>query len=126
MIAFILNSPYTLLGIISVLVCFPYSVNFHQNPYYFIFKVRKCWWAKFHFKYMRACCIGHVIILTDKTLKNDLKHELIHIKQQEKYPFIFWFLYYWETYKKGYRKNRFEDEAYTISKSYYGKNVILV
>ena len=70
---------------------------------------------------MRAATTGHVILLTDKAMKNDFEHELIHIRQQERYPFIFWIWYLWETFRKGYRMNRFEDEAYTISGSYYGK-----
>lgn len=71
---------------------------------------------------MRACTIGNVILLTQKELKNDFEHELVHIRQQEKYPFIFCFLYLRETFRKGYRKNKFEDEAYRLSKSYFGKN----
>jgi hypothetical protein len=122
MIAFLLNSPYTLLGIIVALSCFPYSVSFQTNPIALLFKVHKCWWGVGPYKYMRAATIGHVILLTDKTLKNDFEHEIIHIRQQEKYPLIFWFLYFWETLRKGYRQNRFEEEAYTKSKSYYGKN----
>lgn len=69
---------------------------------------------------MRAATTGHVILLTDKTMKNDLEHEIIHVRQYQKYPVIFPVLYYYETFKKGYRKNRFEDEAYTISGSHYG------
>lgn len=109
------------MGIISALVCFPYSVSFKTDPYCIIFKVRKCWWAVGPFKYMRAAATGHAILLTDKILKNDLEHEIIHIRQQERYPFIFWFLYFWEIIRKGYRKNKFEKEAYRLSKSYYGK-----
>lgn len=122
MISFVLNLPYTLLGIISALVCIPKSVTFHENPYAIIFDVRNCWWSFLHSKYLRACTIGHIIILTPKTLKNDFKHELIHVQQYEKYPLIFPLLYYWETFKHGYRKNRFEDEAYCMSKSIYRGN----
>lgn len=123
MISFLLNFPYTLVGIVSCLVCFPYKVSFQKYPNYcFVFFVHKCWWAVGPYKYMRACVIGHTILLTDKVKKGDIEHELIHIEQYTKYPFIFPVLYYLESFKKGYRMNRFEDEAYTKSGSYYGKS----
>lgn len=70
---------------------------------------------------MRAATTGHAILLTDKIMKGDIEHEFIHIRQYEQYPFIYPLLYYIELVKKGYRKDRFEDEAYTISGSYYRK-----
>lgn len=122
MIPFLLNLPYTIVGILAAVVCLPYSVSFHSQPYAIIFKVHKCWWAIGFYKKMRAATTGHVILLTDKMTKNDLEHEIIHVRQYQKYPFIFPILYYYETWKKGYRNNRFEDEAYTVSGSYYHGN----
>lgn len=67
----------------------------------------------------RAMTIGHIILLSPKVLKNDLEHEIIHVRQCDKYPVIYPILYLYELLKRGYRQNRFEDEAYTLSKSVY-------
>lgn len=122
MISIFLNFPYTLLGIISALVTLSYSVKIHKNPFAIVFRTNHCWWGIGWYKYMRACTIGNVILLTQKELKNDFEHELVHIRQQERYPFIFWFMYLWETFRKGYKNNKYEVEAYKLSKSYFGKN----
>lgn len=70
-------------------------------------------------KKSRAKAIGHMILLSPKELENDLEHELIHVRQCEQYPFIFPFLYAYERLTKGYRNNRFEEEAYRLTNSYY-------
>ncbi|MCL4415882.1 MAG: hypothetical protein M1365_04160, partial [Actinobacteria bacterium] len=58
-------------------------------------------------------------LLGPKVLPNDLEHEIIHVKQCDKYPVIYPFLYLYELLTKGYRHNRFEEEAYTLSNSTY-------
>ncbi len=63
--------------------------------------------------------IGHIILMSPKELKNDFEHEIIHVKQYERYPLVYPLLYYYELIKHGYRMNRFEDEAHTLSKSVY-------
>lgn len=63
--------------------------------------------------------IGHIILMGPRELKNDVEHEIIHVKQCERYPVIFPLLYLYELLTKGVRQNRFEDEAYTLSKSIY-------
>lgn len=63
--------------------------------------------------------IGHIILMSPKELKNDLEHEIIHVKQYERYPVIFPLLYLYELLTIGVRQNRFEDEAYTLSNSVY-------
>jgi hypothetical protein len=41
-----------------------------------------------------------------------MKHELCHVRQYRKYGVMrFLLLYLWESLLKGYRKNRFEEEA---------------
>ena len=70
---------------------------------------------------VRAANIGQVILLGPKLDPKDLKHELIHVEQYMRYPFIYPFLYYYELFKKGYRNNRFEDEAYRRAGNFYGK-----
>lgn len=63
--------------------------------------------------------IGHVILMSPKELKNDLGHEIIHVKQHERYPVIYPVLYLYELIRRGNRYNRFENEAYKLSKSIY-------
>lgn len=116
---FLLNLPYTLTGLVPLILSIPYKVQVIKKPIAFVFKVKGFWWAFGYLKNARAMTIGHIILLGSKELKNDLAHEIIHVKQCERYPIIqpFWYLY--ELFKNGYRQNRFEDEAYTLSKSVY-------
>ena len=119
LVAFVLNLPYTLVGAILLIPSFPYGFKLIKNPLSFVFKVKSFWWGFGYLKYSRAITISHIIFLGPRLLKNDLEHELIHVKQFDKYPLIFPILYYYERFKNGYRQNKFEDEAYTLSNSIY-------
>lgn len=123
---FILNLPFTLTGIIPLIISRPYNLRITKNPLALIFKVRSFWWEFGYMKNARAMTIGHIILISPKVLKNDLEHELIHVKQCESYPVIYPFLYLYELIKNGYRPNRFEDEAYTLSKSVYQPDKFII
>lgn len=56
--------------------------------------------------------LGNAILLGPKEMEKDLEHELVHVEQFERKPFIHFFLYYIEMIKKGYRNNKYEVEAY--------------
>ncbi|MBI3379130.1 hypothetical protein HY029_00040 [Candidatus Gottesmanbacteria bacterium] len=116
---FLLNLPFTLTGVVPVILSGPYSFKLNKNPIALIFKVKSFWWAFGYFRYARAMTVGHIILMGPKELKNDLEHEIIHVKQCERYPVIFPLLYLYELLTKGVRQNRFEKEAYTLSKSVY-------
>ena len=118
-ISFILNLPFTLIGLILAMIAISYKIKILKNPIAIVFKVKSFWWTFGYFKKARAITIGNVIMLSPKELKNDYKHEIIHVRQYERYPFIFPIFYYYEMVKRGYRMNRFEDEAYIKSKSFY-------
>lgn len=118
MLSFFLNIPYTIIGIIAGLFSIPTSIAFKTHPYAVIFRVKSFALLLGHQK-ARAMTIGHIILLSPKILKNDFEHELIHVKQYEREPFIYPFLYYYQMFKNGYRKNKYEDEAYRISRSIY-------
>lgn len=118
-ILFILNLPFSLIGIVPMVLSGPYSLKLHKNPIALVVKVKKFWWVFGYMKNARAMTIGYIVLLSPKELKNDLEHEIIHVQQYEKYPVIYPFLYLYELLKNGYRMNRFEDEAYTLSKSVY-------
>lgn len=116
---FLLNLPFTLVGIIPMILSNPLSFSVAKNPPALVVKVDSFWWAFGHTRRARAMTIGYIILLSPKVLKNDFEHEIIHVKQSERYPLIFPLLYEYELLTKGYRKNRFEEEAYTLSKSIY-------
>jgi len=118
-ILFLVNLPFTLTGFVPVILSGPESVRFINNPYAFVFNVKGFWWGFGFLKNARAITVGHIILLSEKELKNDLEHEIIHVEQCDRYPVIFPLLYLYERIRKGYRKNRFEDEAYRLSNSVY-------
>lgn len=118
-VTLILNMPFTLIGVVPLVFSGPYNFKLHKNPYALIVKVKKFWWVFGHIKNARAMTIGYIVLLGPKELKNDLEHEIIHVKQYERYPLIYPFLYLFELLTKGNPQNRFEDVAYTLSKSIY-------
>lgn len=115
----ILNLPVTIIGLVPMLLSGPYRIRFKKNPYAIVCNVKKFWWVFGYMKHARAMTIGHVILLGPRELPNDLEHEIIHVKQAERYPLIQPVLYLYELIKNGYRQNRFEVEAYTLSNSIY-------
>lgn len=119
-ILLILDLPFTLIGLIPVILSGPYHFTLNKNPYVFVFKVRKLRGLITVSKKARAATIGHTILLGPRLLKNDFEHEIIHVKQAERYPVIFQFLFGYEILKHGNGpKNRFEEEAYRLSNSVY-------
>lgn len=63
---------------------------------------------------------GSIVILGPRLLPNDLEHELIHIEQRNRAPFVHPFLYALEKRRHGNGlKNKYELEAYTKSSSTY-------
>src|SRR3989338_7201315 len=112
MIGFILNIPYTVVGFLVAVVSVPTQLELRTNPYVFVFNVRKFWWMVGGFKNIRAITIGHVVILGPKLEEGDLEHELIHVEQNQKRPLVQPVLYFIELLRKGYKNNRYEEEAY--------------
>lgn len=118
-LAFVLNSPYTLFGILLAILSVPRSLNFDRNQFALIFRVRLAYPFLPYMKSWRGMALGNVVILNKRELPNDLEHELIHVEQFNRHPFIHYWMNIIELYKKGYRNNRFEIEAYDRSKSVY-------
>ena len=56
--------------------------------------------------------IGNIVLLGSNILDKDLEHELVHVSQFEREPLIHPFLYQYQTFKYGYRNNKYEKEAY--------------
>ena len=63
-------------------------------------------------KGVRAMAMGNVILLGPNILDKDLEHELVHIKQYQREPFIHPLLYAIELLRFGYKNNKYEQEAY--------------
>ncbi len=56
--------------------------------------------------------LGNMVLISPNALDNDLEHELVHVAQSMREPLIHPFLYQLETARNGYRKNKYEMEAY--------------
>jgi hypothetical protein len=79
-----------------------------------IITVKSFWWQNWlrGHKGVRAMSIGSVIILGQNLLENDLEHEVIHVEQSIREPFLHPLLYAYQSLRYGYRKNKYEIEAY--------------
>ncbi len=126
-IGFILNIPYTFIGLFVALISGPISkIRFTNHPYALIIHVKSFWWAKGYLRGARAMTIGHTVLLGPDLEKKDLEHELIHVEQYQRVPVIHPFLYYLELIRKGYRNNKYEVEAYKKAGNVYkGKEKLI-
>lgn len=70
-------------------------------------------------KRARAMAIGHVVLLGPKLEVKDLEHELVHVSQHQRVPIIQPILYAVELFKRGYRNNKYEIEAYQKAGNVY-------
>lgn len=113
-LAIILNIPWTILGFFCGLLSLPKKVAFQNKPKALIFSVRSFWWYAWlpNTKGVRAMAIGNIVLLGSNILDKDLEHELVHVSQFEREPLIHPFLYQYQTFKYGYRNNKYEKEAY--------------
>lgn len=115
----LLNTPWTLAGLLVAMVCVPTHVKIINHA--IVFNVKSIWWQFGYLKGVRAANIGQVVLLGPKLDPQDLAHELVHVEQYMRYPLIYPFLYYYELATKGYRNNKFESEAYKRAGNTYGK-----
>lgn len=113
-LVFLLNLPWTLAGLALAILSIPSKVELRLKPMVIIFRVRSLWWYRWlpGKNGTRATTNGHIIQLSPSVLKNDIQHELIHVEQHTREPFIHPFLYVWQSARYGYAKNKYEVEAY--------------
>lgn len=118
---FILNLPWTILGLIEALLSIPTRVQIFKKPTAFVIHVRSFWWRAWFpgNKGVRGSAIGHVVLLGPTADSKDLAHELIHIEQFQRAPLIQPILYLFQSMRYGYRQNKYEKEAYAKSGSPY-------
>ncbi|HSX19249.1 MAG TPA: hypothetical protein VLE91_03895 [Candidatus Saccharimonadales bacterium] len=119
--AVILNLPWSLIGLFTAILSMPKRVEFSKNPPAVIFHIRSFWWYNWLVKGSRGITNGNVIQTSDKADERDRVHELIHVEQFMRWPFIFAFMILYEQLKGGVgpQNNRFEKEAYGRSGSRY-------
>ena len=121
-VCYILNLPWTLIGLVLALVSIPRKVQFMNDA--IVFNVHSFWWANLvwymNAKRVRGTTNGNVILLGSLEEEHDLYHELIHVQQYMHQPFIYPFLYGIEVLKHGSSPaNKYEGEAYRMSGSVY-------
>ncbi len=121
-IAYILNLPWTLIGLLLALISIPKKVRFMNDA--IVFNIRSFWWTNLiwymNAKRVRGTTNGNVVLLGPLKEKNDLHHELIHVQQYMRWPFVYPFLYAVEVFKHGSSpRNKYEEEAYRGSESVY-------
>ncbi len=115
----ILNLPWSLLGLVIALVSLPRSVGYQRRA--LIFRVRSWWWTApfWWLKGIRGFASGNIVALGPNKEPRDLEHELIHVEQYERYPFIFPLLSAIEAMRHGFGGSRFEREAYNRAGNVY-------
>lgn len=114
MIAFLLNIPWTIVGLMAALISVPREIKIINPPLALVLRVKSLWWSRAlpAKKGIRGMAIGQLVILGPLEMEKDLEHELIHVEQAIREPFIHFFLYNIEFLRKGYRNNKYEIEAY--------------
>lgn len=122
-LAILLNLPWSLIGLFTTILSVPKKVEFSKNPPAIIFHITSFWWYSWMpgLKGVRGISNGNVIQTSDQADEKDIQHELIHVEQFMRYPFIFAFMILYEQIRGGVgpAKNRFEKEAYGRSGSRY-------
>lgn len=119
----LLNLPRSFIGLASSFLSIPQKICISGKPFGIIIYVKSFWWYSWlpKKKRVRAMTHGNIVLLGKTADELDKLHEFVHIKQFQRMPFIFPFLYFLELIKNGYRMNKYEDEAYRISGSRYEK-----
>lgn len=113
-ISLLLNLPWALPGLIAALLSVPRQIRLHRKPLACVVTVRSFWWQTWlpGYKGVRATTIGNVVLLGSNLLPHDLEHELVHVEQYRREPFVYPLLYIVNSLRHGYRDNKYEVEAY--------------
>ena len=117
MISILLNGAWSVLALFAAVLSIPHRLQIHRKPFALIIFVRSFWWKRT--KGVRAAASGSVILCGPNLEVNDIEHELVHVEQYYREPFIHPFLYLYQSMKFGYRNNKYEVEAYDRSGSVY-------
>ncbi len=120
-LAFLLNLPWTLIGLLVGVIDVPTKVGIHSRPFAIVLHVKSFWWSRLlpGHRGVRAITNGQVVQLGPTALPGDFEHELVHVEQHLRAPFIHPVMYDWQIIRYGYRQNKYEQEAYLRSGSRY-------
>ncbi len=118
--AYLLNLPLTLIGVLVALLLIPERFSLNKKPLALIINVKRDSFGFGYLKGWRGMTVGHTVILNPRVEEKDLEHELVHVEQQIRQPFIQPILYALELRRSGYRNNKYEVEAYRRSGNRYG------
>ena len=119
-IGIILNVPWSILGIVAALLCVPKRFTSKEGALIIYVRSLKILQILPGKQGLRATTCGTIVLLGPGIDRNDLAHELVHISQYMRYPFVFPLLYLLATMLKG-RMNHFEIEAYEKAGNEYRK-----
>jgi len=111
----LLNLPWTICLILFAIISFPERILINKVPLFcIVFRVKSFWWLEWLPRYngVRGMAMGNCVLLSQKEMDKDFEHELVHVEQYNREPFIHFFLYHIETMRRGYRQNKYEVEAY--------------
>ena len=99
------------------LLSLPQSIKIDKIQFLMVMKVKRLWINEiFLRRRVRGFTLGNTVLLSDVSESNTYSHEIIHIKQFMRMPFIFPVLYCVESIRNGYRNNKYEEEAYQAEK----------
>jgi len=118
--AVVLNAPWTFLCGVAAVISVPTRLEFRGGfmPV-FIIHVRSLWWYTWmpEDKNASGWTMGNAILLSPRAVKADLTHELVHVEQYCRAPFVQTYLYMIESWRHDYRHNKYEVEAFTRAKN---------
>lgn len=112
LLAFILNIPWTLMGLFYGLVSLPKKVKFDKDLFTVIVNVKRLWLSEiFLRRRVSGFTAGNTVLLSDLADDFTYGHEILHIDQFKRIPLIFPGLYCIELMRRGYYENKYEKEA---------------
>lgn len=108
-----LNAPWSFLGSLCAVLSGPRLLEVNRKPFAFIVHVRSFWWYTWmpSKRGTRAMTHGNIVLIGKNEMKGDREHELVHVEQYQRMPFIHPYLYAYESGRYGYM-NKYEIEAY--------------
>lgn len=117
-IIFILNFPWSLLGLFCGLLSLPQGIRMDKVQFVMVMNVKRLWINDiFLRRRVRGFTLGNTVLLSDAFDNKTYNHEIVHVKQFIKMPLIFPLFYLAESIKNGYQDNKYEVEAYHVSET---------
>ncbi len=115
-LTYFLNLPWTLIGLLNALIAVPIKMEFRNDA--IIFHTKTVGLVALYQPKGAGVALGNVVIVKRDLAIKILDHELVHIEQFMREPFIHPFLYSIELLRKGYFNNKYEFEAYERTDSW--------